>query len=91
MNSSPDEDLKINLDKPTNITLEKLVYILCTLIGASTILVWLFGYEKVLNLFPNNATIKFNTAILFLLVGINLYILHNSHSLIMYLCTHGVQ
>ena len=88
MNSSPIRDLNINsninnldikLNESSNINLEKVIYLLCSFIGAITILIWLFGFEKALNLFPNNATMKFNTAIVFLLIGINLYLLYKSN------------
>jgi peptidoglycan/LPS O-acetylase OafA/YrhL len=80
---SPRKTEKKNSEKKSNenqlnisykIPVEKLVILLCLLTSISVIIGWFLGYEKILSIIPESATMKFNTAIVFLIAGINLII-----------------
>ena len=60
-----------------------LVRILCIttgLIGLTVILGWIFGIDALESLVPNTATMKFSTAVSFLMSGIMLYLINESKS-----------
>ena len=50
------------------------VALLTVLVNSMILVGWFFRYEKVLRVFPGALTMKFNTALGFLLIGIGLFI-----------------
>lgn len=80
---SPNRTEKINsVQKPTDnrlnvsykLPIEKIIIVICVFTSISVITGWFLGYEKILSIIPGSATMKFNTAIVFLIAGINFYL-----------------
>ncbi|PQJ78687.1 PAS domain-containing protein [Polaribacter porphyrae] len=89
MNFSPKNNQKAESNKQDfndrfqvsyKIPIEKITYLLCLVTSTAIIISWFIGYEKALSIFSGSATMKFNTAIIFLLIGINFYILHKNEN-----------
>lgn len=84
-NSSPNKTEKKNSEKKSNenrlnlsykLPIEKIVILLCILTSLGVLSGWFLGYEKILSIIPGSATMKFNSALIFLIAGINLILFH---------------
>ena len=69
-------DDRYHLD--SKIPIQKIAYILCISTGIIIMISWFIGYERALSIFEGSATMKFNTALVFLLIGLNLFLLHRT-------------
>lgn len=73
-NNSDEKIIDNRLNVSYKVPIEKIVIIICTLTSLGVIFGWFLGYEKILSILPGSATMKFNTAIIFLIAGINFYL-----------------
>ena len=69
-----------------SIPVEKLIIIIiiitAILISLAVITSWFFGYEKILSIIPGSATMKFNSALVFLFAGINLLLFNREEKVL---------
>lgn len=70
------ETIKVNTYENTFIDLyQKAVIAICFFVSFSVIIGWFFKIRFLLSLLPDSATMKFNTAVIFFIAGVNLSIL----------------
>lgn len=68
--------MKINLDKNNNI-IKYISVGFITFVSLLVMFAWSFGIEEILSVIPGNATMKFNTALLFLLTAFGILVFDN--------------
>jgi PAS domain S-box-containing protein len=71
MKSNPQAFVKINHFKKLA---NNIIIICCVFFSLAVIISWITGSEAFLNFFNSGATMKFNTALIFLFLGLNLFI-----------------
>ena len=75
----------IQSKKHRNVFFQKTLVVVCFLFSLIFLVAWFFNLEPILRILPSDATMKFNTVLVFLLVNINLAIIFKKNKYFHYL------